>query len=273
MALRQTDGVPKDVPDPLSTPRLESWLAATTTPLDFLALATIWLTVLPFTRATDTSGLTFWVTGRIVLSLVYGVDMAIRCHLSTNGRRYFVKHPLGVAAVIVPPVRILFSLRLLGAMFRKGNLGHFLFVALMLVLNGVVLVYFFEVDAPGSNIHTMGESLWWAVVTVATVGYGDFYPVTTGGRLTATGLMAVGLVTAAVITAQVASTFMDQASARRAALATAGDGPAAPVVADPVDDLEPEPEPSGAAIRALHERLDRIEQLLRDQARSTDEEL
>lgn len=253
--------MPKDVPDPLSTPRLERWLAATTTPLDFLALATIWLTILPFTQATDTSTLTFWVAGRLVLSLIYGVDMAIRCHLATNGRRYFVKHPLGVAAVIAPPVRVLFSLRLLGAMFRKGNLGHFLFVALILVLNGVVLVYFFEVDAPGSNIHTIGESLWWAVVTVATVGYGDFYPVTTGGRLTATALMAVGLVTAAVITAQVASTFMDQAAARRAALVAPGGAPAP----GPVADLEPGPEPDGDSIQSLHERLDRIEALLRDQ--------
>jgi voltage-gated potassium channel len=258
--------VPKDVPDPLSTPRLERWLAATTTPLDFLALATIWLTILPFTRATDTSSLTFWVVGRLMLSLVYGIDMGIRCHLSTNGRRYFLKHPVGVAAVIVPPVRILFSLRLLGSMFRKGNLGHFLFVALMLVLNGVVLVYFFEVDAPGANIVTLGDSLWWAAVTVATVGYGDYYPVTMGGRLTAVALMGIGLVTAAVVTAQVASTFMDQATARRAALAQAAGGAVPAEVVAPVEPapVEPEPEPDGAGVRALHERLDRIEALLRD---------
>ena len=180
-------------------------MKATTTPLDFIALATIWLTILPFTKATDTTTLTFWVVGRLVLSSIYGIDLAIRCHLSTNGRRYFVKHPVSIAAVLVPPVRIIFSLRLLTAMFRKGNLGHFLFVAMMLVLNGVILVYFFEVDAPGSNIHTLGESLWWAAVTVATVGYGDYYPVTPGGRITAVMLMAVGLITAAVITAQVSS--------------------------------------------------------------------
>lgn len=253
--------MPKDEPDPLSTPRLEAWMAATTAPLDFLALATIWLTILPFTRATDTSSLTFWVTGRLVLSTIYGIDMAVRCHLSTNGPKYFVKHPVGVAAVIVPPVRILFSLRLLSAMFRKGNLAHFLFVALMLVLNGVVLVYFFEVDAPGANIVTLGDSLWWVAVTVATVGYGDYYPVTMGGRVTAVALMVIGLLTAAVVTAQVASTFMDQATARRAALA---DGSAGGAAAGAEPEPEPAPAPDDVGVAALHERLDRIEALLRD---------
>ena len=99
----------------------------------------------------------------------------------------------------------------------------------MLILNGVILVYFFEVDAPGANIVTLGDSLWWAAVTVATVGYGDYYPVTVGGRITAVALMGVGLVTAAVITAQIASTFMDQAAVRRAALAASKAGPQRPV--------------------------------------------
>ncbi len=35
---------------------------------------------------------------------------------------------------------------------------------------------------PDANIVTVGDALWWAAVTVATVGYGDYYPVTVGGR-------------------------------------------------------------------------------------------
>jgi hypothetical protein len=264
-------------PDHLSTPRLEAWLRTTQTPLDFLALVTIWLTILPFTRATDTSGFTFWVAGRLALSFIYGVDLAVRAHLSARPRRYVLSHPLSLAAVLIPTVRIFFSLRLLGAMFRKGNLGHFLFVALMLVLNGVIMVYAFEVDASGANIVTLRDSLWWAIVTVATVGYGDYYPVTVGGQLTAVGLMGVGLITAAVVTAQVASSFMDQASARRAALAARlrdGDSDPAAVDADPVaaDAERPVEEAravvgeglgeEGSDLRAIHERLERIEALL-----------
>ncbi|MFM8861830.1 MAG: potassium channel family protein [Acidimicrobiia bacterium] len=73
-----------------------------------------------------------------------------------------------------------------------------------------------------ANITTLGTAIWWACVTVFTVGYGDYYPITFGGQLFAVLLMALGLVSAAVITAQIASTFMDQAAARRAAFP---DGP------------------------------------------------
>jgi len=245
-------------PEHLTTPQLQAWLQRTQTPLDLVALMTIWLTILPFTRVTDTSFLNWWVIGRLLLSLLYGVDIVVRSRLSASPKRYALSHPIALAAVLIPFVRILFSIRLLSAMFRKGALGHFLFVALMLILNGVILVYFFEVDAPGANIVTFGDSLWWAAVTVATVGYGDYYPVTLGGRLTAVSLMAVGLVTAAVITAQIASTFMDQATARRAALAAARSGataPEVPVAEAAVTVVEPE---------AVHHRLDRIEALLRE---------
>jgi voltage-gated potassium channel len=246
-------------PDRLMTPRLEAWLSRTRTPLDLLALMTIWLTILPFTGSTDTKGFTSWTISRLALSAIYGLDLLVRARLSAAPHRYVLVHPVALAAVVVPPVRILFSLRLLHAMFRRGNLGYFLFVALALILNGVVLVYVFERDAPGANIVTVGDAFWWAAVTVSTVGYGDFFPVTLGGRITAVTLMGIGLVSAAVVTAQIASSFMDQASARRAALAGDEDvelGPEPPSRFD-LDDPGPPPDES------IHERLDRIEALLR----------
>src|SRR5689334_394397 len=109
-------------PDPYGTPRLDAYRARTETPLDLLALFTIWLTVLPFTGATDTSSFNWWVFGRLALSVVYGIDLWIRARLSTNRARYVATHPLSLFAVIVPTVRIVFSVRLLSSMFRKGAL-------------------------------------------------------------------------------------------------------------------------------------------------------
>jgi voltage-gated potassium channel len=60
----------------------------------------------------------------------------------------------------------------------------------MLVLSlSVVIILQFESQSPDANITTGGHALWWAVVTITTVGYGDKYPVTAGGRLVALRIM------------------------------------------------------------------------------------
>ena len=63
----------------------------------------------------------------------------------------------------------------------------------------------FEQHARGSNIHTFADALWWAIVTVTTVGYGDRYPVSAGGRGVALLLMVVGIGLIGVLTATIAS--------------------------------------------------------------------
>jgi len=51
----------------------------------------------------------------------------------------------------------------------------------------------FEANAPGAGITTGGDALWWAIVTMTTVGYGDFYPITAGGRITGVFVMFMGV--------------------------------------------------------------------------------
>ena len=55
------------------------------------------------------------------------------------------------------------------------------------------LVLQFESKSPDSSITTGGDALWYAIVTITTVGYGDFYPVTTAGRITAMFIMFMGV--------------------------------------------------------------------------------
>jgi len=197
-------------------PRLDRWINRTTVPLDLIALCTIWLTVVPLgTIHRVAHRPLFWYIGRVVISLIYGIDMAVRTYLSRRRLRYFTHHPVGVLAVILPVIRLVFSLRLLKAMFKKGNTLHFLFVSVVLLFNLMIIVWGFERSASDANITTIGIAVWWGCVTVFTVGYGDYYPVTTAGRIAAVGIMVLGLTTAAVITAQIASSFMDQAQSRR----------------------------------------------------------
>ncbi len=193
--------------------RLAAYQERTRTALDLLALVTLWFVVVPpWDFAPHVRGIV-WAL-RIALSAVYGIDLAIRGVLAGHPVRYAFANPLALASVLLPPVRVIFSLRLARSMFRRGHLARFLLVAAVLVLNGAVIVYLFERNAPDSNIHTLGESVWWSLVTVTTVGYGDFYPVTTQGRITAGFIMVTGLLTLAVVTAQVASGFIAQDSRR-----------------------------------------------------------
>lgn len=193
--------------------RLAEYEARTREPLDLLALATLWLVVVPwwdYGHEVKYIVLAF----RIALSLVYGIDLAIRSSLAPRHVHYALTRPVALASVLYPPVRVLFTLRLVRSMFRRGHLARFLTAAGVLVLNGAVIVYLFERHAPGSNIHTLRDALWWSFVTVTTVGYGDFYPVTAGGRITACFIMSTGLLTLAVVTAQVASSFVAQGPSR-----------------------------------------------------------
>jgi voltage-gated potassium channel Kch len=88
---------------------------------------------------------------------------------------------------------------------------HFVLLAVL----GVVLVCSaaelgFEQNARAATIHNFGDALWWATVTVTTVGYGDKYPVSPGGRGVAVVLMLVGIGLIGVLTATVASYFIEE---------------------------------------------------------------
>jgi len=95
--------------------------------------------------------------------------------------------------------------RLLGGQNRKqlvddvvknrGQYATFITILLagMVLTVASILVLQEESRSPGANIQTGGEALWWSIVTITTVGYGDFYPVTFLGRLTAVFVMFSGI--------------------------------------------------------------------------------
>lgn len=197
-------------------PAFDAYVAKTQSWLDLLALSTIWLVLAIFTGQHQIDFIPIWLVCRLAISVIYAIDLIIRSKLSGRGWRYPLSRLDLVIAVLIPPVRIFASMRLLRQMFSRGNLAQFMFVALVLMLNAAVVVWEFESLAPNSNITTLGNALWWSVVTVTTVGYGDYTPVTLGGRLTAVALLLLGLVSLAVLTAQIASNFLEQGQSKNA---------------------------------------------------------
>jgi voltage-gated potassium channel len=196
--------------------RLEAYQRKWRNPLDVLALMTVWLVVVPPGVITSNHGLyVVLLIARIGLSAVYAVDLSIRASLAPHHWYYVVDNPLSVATILLPFLRVLFSIQLLRTVFQRGNLDKFALAAGLLFLNLTVVVYFFERRAPHGNIKTLGNAIWWAVVTLTTVGYGDFYPVTPQGRVAAALLMFVGFAVLATVTAQISSAFIDQAARAR----------------------------------------------------------
>jgi voltage-gated potassium channel len=90
------------------------------------------------------------------------------------------------------------------AMVRE-ELVLFSFAALVLLYVSAVGIYFFERDAQPESFASIFHSLWWALATLTTVGYGDVYPVTLGGRLFTFVILVVGLGIIAVPTGIIAS--------------------------------------------------------------------
>jgi voltage-gated potassium channel len=66
-------------------------------------------------------------------------------------------------------------------------------MTLLVLTVASVLVLQFESKSTDANITTGGDALWWSIVTITTVGYGDKYPVTPAGRITAVFVMFMGV--------------------------------------------------------------------------------
>ncbi|MEA2026462.1 MAG: potassium channel family protein [Chloroflexota bacterium] len=78
-------------------------------------------------------------------------------------------------------------------------------VAFLVVLFGSISVLLFELDDPAANIESSSDALWWAFVTITTVGYGDQVPVTEGGRVVGALTMVVGIAIFGVIAGSLSS--------------------------------------------------------------------
>ena len=75
-----------------------------------------------------------------------------------------------------------------------------------------ILMVIAERGDPNANIKTGGDALWWALVSVTTVGYGDRYPVTVGGRFVGSATLIVGIGLFSTITGFLATKLATRAS-------------------------------------------------------------
>ncbi len=203
---------------------------ATEWPLLFLALLMIPLLGVPLAVDVDSDIDLALESVSYIIWAVFAIELSIRTFLSERRIRYLIRHWFDVMIVVVPflrPLRIARSARA-ARLLRLGRLTPFVAriwtstqsimshrglqwillggIGLVFAAAGAVLV--FENQA-GGEIDDYGTSLWWAMSTVTTVGYGDSVPETPEGRGVAVFLMLVGIAFFSWVTANIAAFLVE----------------------------------------------------------------
>ncbi len=150
----------------------------------------------------------------LFISAVFIIDFLLRFFTYDSKSYYFFKNwgwadllsaiPLPVAKIfrLFRIIRILYVMRRSGIEKIKEEISRdraevalfFILIFITIIIEfASVLVVQFESVSPDANILTGGDAIWWSFVTVATVGYGDHYPVTTGGKIVGIILMVSGV--------------------------------------------------------------------------------
>jgi voltage-gated potassium channel len=181
-----------------------------------------------------------WITWGIFV-----VDIAVRLALADERLRYLVRHWYDVLVIALPllrPLRLLRLIPLLSVLNRRAKIRLRGRVAIY-VAGGAFLLAFCaatavldaERSSPDANITDFGDAIWWAGSTMATVGYGDRYPVTGNGRLVGFALMVCGIALLGTVTATLASWLVESVQAEK----------------EPAEDLQ-------ATVRRLEARVDQL---------------
>lgn len=89
----------------------------------------------------------------------------------------------------------------------KAELSVVIMVALVFIYLSSVGIYFFENEAQPENFKSIFHSIWWAIATLTTVGYGDVYPITLGGKIFSSVIILIGIGIIAIPTGLIASSI------------------------------------------------------------------
>lgn len=173
-----------------------------------------------------------------ILTLVFLVDVSRRLMVAERRKAYLV-HGWGWIDVLAAfPLlrvfrvfRIVRMVRILGRLggpalaFKTffsnraaGGLLSVLLIALLVMEFGALLMFAVEHDAPGSTFKSAQDAVWFVLVTMSTVGYGDIYPVTDAGRVVGAFIIVVGVGVFGTLTGFLANAFLAPSEAREAAI-------------------------------------------------------
>ncbi len=207
------------MPETKAEQTVHAWERWSTIPLAILALVYLVLYSIEVLGHFNSVILFDFVAISDVIWGIFVVDFLGRFILSQNKIKFLKSNAIELVSLVLPFFRAFRMFRVVIALGFLSRVGKTLsariniYVGLILPLLLYVCslgVYEAEHLAPGANIKQFGDAVWWAFVTIATVGYGDYYPVTFEGRMIAVFLMIAGLAFVSVIAVSVASLFLNR---------------------------------------------------------------
>jgi voltage-gated potassium channel len=201
------------------------------------------LVLLILLRSPEARSVVWVIDAGIALFLI--ADIIYRLVSVPHKRRYLIEYDGWMVLIGSLPVpglsvfRLLQTIRLTRKLRRsdyelmsrsvvdrraQSALAAVAFLAVLVLEVGGIMILRAELNSPEANIKTASDALWWGYVTVATVGYGDKYPVTNAGRVVGVLMMTIGVGLFGVLTGFLADWFRrprkpaaagDQAMARQ----------------------------------------------------------
>lgn len=197
-----------------------------------LSLAIIPLLLIPVLVDLPPSAEETFITVDWVIWGLFAAEYLIRLYLAPGKLAFVRNNKVDLVVIVLPflrPLRVLRSarmLRLLRAVrlatflaravkaannvLTRHKLNYVLLVTGIVVVGAAALVDAFERGSPDANITSFGDALWWAMTTVTTVGYGDRFPTTPGGRGVGVVLMILGIGVFGLLAGSLASYFVEQ---------------------------------------------------------------
>jgi voltage-gated potassium channel len=208
------------MPHTVGMDRLTSWERRTSVPLLIIGIVFLlgWAIPVLAPGLPAAAHTAFWYV-QILTWALFSADYLIRLTLSPSRLRFLIRNIPSLLVVVLPLLRPLWLLRALLLLhviaervrlpLRLRAVVYVSGTALFLAAVGSIAVLDAE-RGNGGNIQTIGDAMWWSLTTMTTVGYGDRFPVTSEGRLVASGLMVAGIALAGVVTAAIASWFVER---------------------------------------------------------------
>ena len=157
--------------------------------------------------------------------LVFALRLVTRVGMNASRRSWLHHHLLDLVVVLLTPpflphsVQPLWDLRillildllpLLGRAMEITGIRYAITISLITILGGGIAF----ADIEKAQHLSAFDGIWWATVTITTVGYGDLYPHTDGGRVLAMGVMVIGISMIGVVTASLAQTLIRREGSR-----------------------------------------------------------